>query len=75
MPSCSHWLKSRKTEDFGLRFLAMKMREHNFMGKQRRPFKSCGSVLVSSANQFVLSIGKFDEFGLTELLDQFGAIA
>ena len=75
MPSCSHWLKSRKTEDFKARFFPTKMREHDFMGKQRRPFKGCGSVMVSSANQFVLTIGKFDELGLTELPDQFSAIA
>ena len=45
------------------------------MGEQRCPFKSGRPVSISSANQFVLAIGEFDEFGLTELLDQFGAIA
>jgi len=51
------------------------MREDDFMGEERGPFKSGRPVSISSANQFVLAIGEFDEFGLTELLDQFGAIA
>jgi hypothetical protein len=53
----------------------VEMREDDFMGEERGPFKSGRPVSISSANQFVLAIGEFDEFGLTELLDQFGAIA
>jgi len=45
------------------------------MGEQRGPFQGSGPVEISPANQFVLAVGKFDEFGLTELLDQLGAIA
>jgi len=39
------------------------------MGEQRCPFKSGRPVSISSANQLVLAVGKFDEFGLTELTD------
>jgi len=53
----------------------MIMREDNFRGEQRSPLEGCGPVLVSSANQFMLTIRKFYEFGLTELPDQCGAIA
>ena len=53
----------------------MKMREHNFMGEERDPFKSISPVSVSSANQFVLAIGEFHEFGLTKLTNEFGAEA
>jgi hypothetical protein len=55
--------------------LAVKVCEHDFMGEQRSPFKRIDPVSVSSANQFVLAVGKFDELGLTELPDQFVAIA
>jgi len=47
----------------------MKMREDDFMGEQRSPFKGCVPVSVGSANQFMLTVRKFDEFGLTELTD------
>ena len=73
--SCSHWLKTWKMKDFRLRFLAVEMREHNFMGKQRCPFKSCVSISISSAQKFVLAIGEFNEFSLTKLLNDFGLIA
>jgi hypothetical protein len=45
----------------------MKMREYDFMGEQRSPFKGGGPVLVGSANQFMLAVGKFNELSLTEL--------
>jgi hypothetical protein len=51
------------------------MREDDFMGEQRGPFKSSGSVCIWTTDQFMLAIGKFDELGLTELTDEFGAIA
>ena len=47
------------------------MREHNFMGEQRGPFKGGGSITVRTANQFVLAVGMFYEFGITELPDLF----
>jgi len=53
----------------------MEVREDDFMGEQRSPLKGCGPVSVSSANQFVLAIRKFDEFCLPKLPDQLGAIA
>ena len=61
--------------EFRLWFLAMKMREDDFMGKQRCPLKSCGSVSIGSAQKLVLAIGKFNEFCLAELLNNFGFIA
>ena len=61
--------------EFRLRFLAVEMCKDNFMGKQRCPFKSCGSVSISSAQKFVLAIGEFDEFCLTKLLNDFGLVA
>jgi len=68
-------LKPWKIEGFAGRFFAMEMREDDFMGEKRRPFKSGGPVLVSSANQFMLTVGKFDEFCLTKLANEFSAIA
>ena len=53
----------------------MEMCKNNFMGEQRSPLKCSGSILVSSANQFVLAVGKLDEFCLTKLTDQCCAIA
>ena len=61
--------------EFRLRFLAVEMREDDFMGKQRCPFKSCGSVSIGSAQKLVLAIGKLDEFCLAELLNDFGLVA
>ena len=52
----------------------VEMREDDFMGEERGPFKSGRPVSISSANQFVLAVGEFYELGLTELLDQSGAI-
>jgi len=62
-------------QSFACRFFAKEMREHNFMGEQRCPFKSSRPVSISSAQQFVLAVGEFYELGLTELPDQFGAEA
>jgi hypothetical protein len=45
----------------------MKMREHNFMGEERDPFKCSGPIIVRTANEFVLAVGEFDEFGVTKL--------
>jgi len=40
----------------------MVMREHDFMGNQCCPFRSCGPMCISSADHFVLTVGKFDQF-------------
>jgi hypothetical protein len=45
------------------------MRIHDFTGDQRSPFKGCRSVSISAADQFVLTVGQFDEFRLSELPD------
>ena len=55
--------------------LPMIMREHDFVGKERHPFEGIGTVSVRAADEFMLAVGKFDEFGLTKLTDEFGAIA
>ena len=56
-------------------FFAVEVREHDFMGEERRPVKGGGAVSVRAADEFVLAVGKFDEFSLAELADQFSAIA
>ncbi len=45
------------------------MRENDLMGEQGGPFKGGNSVSISAADQFVLAVGQFDEFRLTELPD------
>jgi len=45
------------------------MRENDFMGEQGGPFKGGGSVNISAADQFVLTVGQFDEFCLPKLPD------
>lgn len=57
------------------RILAVKVREHDFMGEERGPFKGAGAVGVGAADEFVLPVCKLDELGLTKLPDQFRAIA
>ena len=55
--------------------LAVKVREHDFMREERCPFKGAGAVGVRAADKLVLAVGKFDEFGLTELADDLVAVA
>jgi len=55
--------------------LPMIMREYNFVGEERHPFKGVGTVGIGAADQFVLAVGEPHEFGLTELANQFRAIA
>ena len=55
--------------------LPMIMREHDFVGEERHPFEGIGTVSVRAADQFMLAVWEPDEFGLTELTDEFGAIA
>jgi hypothetical protein len=55
--------------------LAVKMREHDFMREERRPFKGIGAVGVSAADKFVLAVGLAFQFGVTELADDLAAVA
>ena len=55
--------------------LPMIMREHDFVGEERHPFEGVGTVGVRAADEFMLAVGESDEFGLTKLTDEFGAIA
>ena len=53
----------------------MIMREYNFMGEERHPFKGVGTVGIGAADEFMLAVGEPDKFSLTELTDQSRAIA
>lgn len=53
----------------------MEMGEHDLMGKQRHPLKSCGSVSVRAANQFMLTVAIPDKQGISKLTDNFMALA
>ena len=55
--------------------LPMIMREHDFVGEERHPFEGVSAVGIGAAYEFMLAVGKFDEFSLTKLTDQFGAVA
>ena len=37
--------------------LAVKVREHDFMREERRPFKGVGAVGVGAADKLVLAVG------------------
>jgi len=41
--------------------------EHDFVGEEGGPLKGGGSIIVRTANEFVLAVGEFDEFGVTKL--------
>lgn len=45
------------------------MREHNFMGKQRNPFKRRRAIRVRAADQFMLAVPMPDQLGIAKLLD------
>ena len=53
----------------------MKMREHDFMGEERRPFKCSRPISVGAANQFMLAVGVANEFGVAKLPDDLFTIA
>jgi len=55
--------------------LPMIMREHDFVGEERHPFEGVSAVGIGAADEFMLAVGESDEFGLTKLTDEFGAIA
>ena len=55
--------------------LAVKVREYDFMGEERRPFKGVGAVGVGATDKFVLAVGQPDEFGVAELADDLAAVA
>jgi len=50
------------------------MREHNFVRKQRNPFKGFVAVGGGPANEFVLAIGPAQEFGRAELANNLPAM-
>ena len=55
--------------------LALKVREHDFMREERRPFKGVGAVGVGAADKLVLAIGLANQFGAAELADNLAAAA
>jgi len=55
--------------------LAVKVREHDFMREERRPFKGVGAVGVGAADKLVLAVGEANEFGVTKLPDDLFAMA
>ena len=54
---------------------AVEVGEDDFVGKQRGPFKCSGAVGVRAADEFVLTVGQFHQFGLAELADEAAAEA
>jgi len=54
---------------------AQKVREHDFMREERRPFKGGGAVGVGAADKLVLAVGSANQFGVAELADVTAAIA
>jgi len=55
--------------------LAVKVREHDFMREERRPFKGVGAVGVGAADKLVLAVGLAYQFGCAELADDLVAVA
>jgi hypothetical protein len=55
--------------------LAVKVREHDFMREERRPFKGGGTVGVRAADKLVLAVGLANQFGVAELADNLPAAA
>ncbi len=56
--------------------LAVKVREHDFMREERRPFKGVGAVGVGAADKFVLAVRLANQFGFApELADELTAVA
>jgi hypothetical protein len=53
----------------------MEMRKHDFVGKERRPFKGSGAVGVGATDQFMLAVGQTDETGFAELADEVTTMA
>ena len=75
MPSCSHCglEPGRKPclagPAAGL-VLAEEMREYDFVGEERGPFKGSGAISVRATDELMLTVGQFNQFGLTELADE-----
>ena len=55
--------------------LAVKVREHDFMREERRPFKGSGAVGIGAADKLVLAVGPANQFGVAELSDDLAAVA
>ena len=48
----------------------MEMREDDFVGNERRPFKGGGTVGIGAADQLMLTVGQTNETGFAELADK-----
>ena len=55
--------------------LAVKVREHDFMREERRPFKGGGAGGGGAADQLVLAVGPAYQLGVAELADDLAAVA
>ena len=80
MTSCSHrGLKAGGEQRFasatGKLGFPVEVGEHDFVGEERGPLKGSGAVGIGAADEFVLAVGEFYEFGTTKLLDQLLATA
>ena len=55
--------------------IPVEMREHDFMGEERGPFKRGGPVGGRAADQFMLAMRQADEAGCAELADELAPMA
>ena len=55
--------------------LAVKVREHNFMREERRPFKGVGAIGVGAADQLVLAVGLANQLGVAKPANDLAAVA
>ena len=53
----------------------MKVREHDFVGKQRCPLESGSAGGIGATDELMLAVGKFYEHGVTKLVDDLLASA
>jgi hypothetical protein len=53
----------------------VKVREHDFMREERRPFNGFGAVGVVAADKLVQAVGLADQFGVAEMADDLAAVA
>ena len=80
MTSCSHrGLKAGCEQRFacatGRLGFPVEVGEHDFVGEERGPLEGGGAVGIGAADEFMLAIGEFYEFGPSKLLDQLLATA
>ena len=55
--------------------LAVKVREHDFMREEGRPFEGVGAVGIGAADQLMLAVGLANQFGVAELADDLVEVA